>query len=87
MLRAPWEFAKAYFLRGGWLDGWAGLHASFLVAFAVGLRELQLWGLTRPAIVHSTGAREESHNLRVFNPASQAANAEDLNRRETKAAA
>ena len=43
LCRAPWRFWQSYVLRFGWLDGWAGLHASCLSAIGLYLREAMLW--------------------------------------------
>lgn len=71
LLHAPWQFVKTYFLRSAWLDGWAGLHASYLTALDVYYREMMLWSLDRPPLMQRTAAREERHALRVFDPASK----------------
>ena len=68
LVRAPWQFVRSYILRGGWLDGWAGLHASYLSAFNVYLREAMLWNLQRPAAAKRNAGRESWHELRVFDP-------------------
>ncbi len=62
--KAPWQLIKSYFLRGGWLDGWAGLQASVLSAFAVYLRESMLWELQQP--VGLSAGNEVARELKVF---------------------
>jgi hypothetical protein len=41
----PWQFFRSYVLQFGFLDGWTGLHASFLGAISIYLREAKLWEL------------------------------------------
>jgi len=69
--RAPWQFVRSYFLRFGWLDGWAGLHACRLSAFEVSLRETMLWELGKPDVARGTTVRENSRTLNVFDPAGE----------------
>jgi glycosyltransferase involved in cell wall biosynthesis len=66
--RAPWQFVRSYILRWGWLDGWAGLHASGLASLAVYLRETMLWGMQQPATGKRSIAHENGRELRVFDP-------------------
>jgi hypothetical protein len=56
-------------LRWGWLDGWAGLHASCLAAFAAYLNEAMLWELNQPAVPHRIVLRERWQGLKLFDPA------------------
>jgi hypothetical protein len=78
LLRAPWQFVKTYFVRAAWLDGWAGLHASYLSALAIYLREMLLWGMDRPPLVQRSALREEWRALRVFDPGGTAELADSL---------
>jgi hypothetical protein len=68
--RAPWQFIRAYFLRGGWLDGWAGLHACWLSALSIYLRETLLWELHEPAQTRFAAQRDGLQTLKVFDPSS-----------------
>jgi (heptosyl)LPS beta-1,4-glucosyltransferase len=67
--RAPWKFVKLYLWKGGWLDGWAGLHASYLSAHSAYLQEALLWSMWQPLEARNNAASEIRHELRVFNPA------------------
>jgi hypothetical protein len=66
--KAPWRFVRSYFLRRGWMDGWAGLQASGMAAFAVFLRESLLWNLQRPALGGHFAVCEARPPLKVFDP-------------------
>ncbi len=46
--RAHWKFIQSYILRFGWLDGWAGLHASCLAAIATYLGDLRRYDQPQP---------------------------------------
>jgi serine/threonine protein kinase len=61
--RAPFSFIQSYLYHGGFLDGWAGLHATFLTALGIYLREALLWDLRQPADTTRSSAHE---NLKVF---------------------
>jgi hypothetical protein len=50
------------------MDGWAGLQASGMAAFAVFLRESLLWNLQRPALGGHFAVREARPPLKVFDP-------------------
>jgi hypothetical protein len=76
--KAPWQFVRSYFLRRGLLDGWAGLHASYLAAFSISLRETLLWSLQRPALGRHLMAHEAWRPLRVFDPDPVAADDETI---------
>jgi hypothetical protein len=65
--RAPAQFLRSYVLHSGWLDGWAGLHASFFSAFAVYLRETLLWEMQLPPARRSL-VHDEPYQLRIFDP-------------------
>jgi glycosyltransferase involved in cell wall biosynthesis len=41
--RPVWQFVSSYVLRGGWLDGTAGLHACCLLSLRAYLREALWW--------------------------------------------
>jgi hypothetical protein len=56
---APWQFFKSYILHGGFLDGWAGLHASILPALGVYLREAMLWESQQPTAQASATTGED----------------------------
>ena len=43
ILRPPWRFFRAYFLRRGFLDGFAGLYAAILSSFAAFVRHSRLY--------------------------------------------
>ena len=64
LMQAPWQLFESYFLKGGWLDGWAGLHASVLAAFGVYLRETMLWECEQPAAASPESA--EAQKFKVF---------------------
>jgi hypothetical protein len=66
--KAPWQFVRTYFLRGGWLDGWAGLHASCLAAFSVYLREAMHWELANPVAVRRSDATNRWQESMLFDP-------------------
>jgi hypothetical protein len=66
--RASWHLLKAYLLRWGWLDSWAGLHASCLAAFTTYLREAMLWELNQPAMPQRVILRESWQGLKLFDP-------------------
>ncbi len=66
--RAPWQMFQSYFLRGGWLDGWAGLHACSLQAFAIYLRETMLWELQQPIAARRNLVGESWRELKLFDP-------------------
>jgi hypothetical protein len=64
--RVPLSFFRSYILRWGWLDGWAGLNAGFLAAFAVYLREAIHCEIDRPAfeqrpLVHDSWRQFKAH--------------------------
>jgi hypothetical protein len=65
---APSQFLRSYFLRGGWLDGWAGLHACWLSALAVCLRETLLWELYEPNAAGVAGAAIGRQTFKVYDP-------------------
>jgi aminoglycoside phosphotransferase (APT) family kinase protein len=62
--QVPWQLFRSYVLRGGWVDGWAGLHASFLSACAIYLREAMLWERQQTPLRSS--ANDEGRELKVF---------------------
>jgi len=64
--RAPWQLFKSYFLRGGCLDGWAGLHASVLSALAIYLREAMLWELQQVSSAAATSTNKPRPELRLL---------------------
>lgn len=66
--QAPWRMIQSYVLHGGWLDGWAGLHASCLQAFAIYLRETMLWELQQPAAGRRSLVGESWRELKLFYP-------------------
>ena len=67
--QTSWQFTQSYLLRMGWLDGWAGLHASCLSAFATYLREAMLWDLNQPAVPQRIVVRDSWQGLKLFDPA------------------
>ena len=67
--QASWQLMQSYLLRLGWLDGWAGLHASCLSAFAIYLREAMLWELNQPAVLQRIVVRDSWQGLKLFDPA------------------
>jgi (heptosyl)LPS beta-1,4-glucosyltransferase len=67
--QASWQLMQSYLLRMGWLDGWAGLHASCLSAFAIYLREAMLWELNQPAVMQRIVVRDSWQGLKLFDPA------------------
>jgi hypothetical protein len=67
--QVPWQFIGSYIVRLGWLDGWAGLHASCLTALAVYLRETKLWEMQQQPAAPPRGlVRDTWQPLRIFNP-------------------
>ena len=60
--------SQSYLLRMGWLDGWAGLHASCLSALATYLREAMLWELSQPAVPQRIVVRDSWQGLKLFDP-------------------
>jgi glycosyltransferase involved in cell wall biosynthesis len=60
--RAPLSLIRSYVYRRGFLDGWAGLHANFLTALGIYLREALLWDLRQPTNAHLSG----QETLKVF---------------------
>jgi glycosyltransferase involved in cell wall biosynthesis len=66
--RVPLSFLRSYVLRWGWLDGWAGLHASFLAALAVYLREAIHAEVDRPALAQRSLVHDSWKQLKVFMP-------------------
>jgi hypothetical protein len=66
--RAPWQLLKSYVFRGGFLDGWAGLHASYLSAFAIYLREAMLWEMQQPIAKRTSDAGQNWQETSVFDP-------------------
>ena len=67
--QASWQLMQSYLLRMGWLDGWAGLHASCLSALATYLREAMLWELNQPAVPQRIVVRDSWQGLKLFDPA------------------
>lgn len=45
LLHAPFRFAQLYLLRGGWLDGRAGLVVCGIMAYYTFLKDAKLWSL------------------------------------------
>jgi hypothetical protein len=66
--QVPWQFIRSYILRWGWLDGWAGLHASCLSAMSVYLREAMLWELDQPIAARRSVASDSRQELTLFDP-------------------
>jgi hypothetical protein len=66
--QAPWQFIRSYFLRFGWLDGWAGLHACWLSALSICLRDTMLWEMDQAAAAGALVVRETRQTLKVFDP-------------------
>jgi glycosyltransferase involved in cell wall biosynthesis len=64
--RAPMSFVGSYVVRWGWLDGWAGLHASFLAALATYFRGAIHSEFERPASTRRTLVDDRWSPLRVF---------------------
>ncbi len=62
------QFLKSFLLRGGYFDGWAGLDATILSAFAIYLREATLRDLERPAIQQTSIVHDRWKPLKVFVP-------------------
>jgi hypothetical protein len=71
--RAPIRFLNSYVLEFGWLDGWAGLHASFLSALAVYLHEASLREIEEPAAAQPRLVHDHWRELKVFDPSGTAA--------------
>ena len=65
---APWRFVQSYVLRRGFLDGWAGLVASGLLAFETYLHEAMLWEIERPFIARRSLVHDQWRELKVFDP-------------------
>jgi hypothetical protein len=66
--RTPLSFLQSYVLRSGWLDGWAGLHASCLAALAVYLKEAIHWEIERPDFQQRALVHDSWKQLKVFSP-------------------
>jgi (heptosyl)LPS beta-1,4-glucosyltransferase len=66
--RMPLGFLQSYFLRSGWLDGLAGLHASCLAALSVYLREAIRWEIERPDFQRRSLVHDSWRQLKVFTP-------------------
>ena len=64
----PLGFLQSYFLRSGWLDGLAGLHASCLAALSVYLREAIRWEIERPDFQRRSLVHDSWRQLKVFTP-------------------
>ena len=45
MFRPPLRFIKAYFLKGGWMDGWRGFLIACISSFGVCMKYAKLWEL------------------------------------------
>jgi hypothetical protein len=69
LFRASSKFVHSYLLRSGWLDGWAGLHASCLAAFNSYLGEAMLWELNQPAMPERILSWQ---GLKLFDPTTSA---------------
>jgi hypothetical protein len=67
---APWRFLQSYILRWGWLDGWAGLHASCLAVIEIYLRETRLWEMHQPLDLRRASSGRQ--DLKYFDPDSTA---------------
>jgi len=63
-LRPPLRFFQLYILRGGFLDGLAGLQMAMLVAFAGFLKQARLWELDQ-ALPQPDPQAEESRYTRL----------------------
>ncbi len=66
--RVPLSFLRSYVLRWGWLDGSAGLHASFMSALAVYLREAIHCEIEWPAFEQRSLVHDSWKQLKVFTP-------------------
>ena len=66
--RMPLSFLQSYILRSGWLDGWAGLHASCLTSLGVYLREAIHWEIERPDFQQRSLVHDSWKQLKVFAP-------------------
>ena len=71
--RVPLSFLRSYVLRWGWLDGWAGLHAGFLSALAVYLREAIHCEIDRPACEQQPLVHDSWRQFKVHVPNEAAA--------------
>jgi len=63
---APWQFVRSYLLRFGCLDGWPGLHACWLSALSVYLREAMLWELDQSVTAPGSADPGSRRTLNVF---------------------
>jgi (heptosyl)LPS beta-1,4-glucosyltransferase len=69
--RLPLSFLRSYVWRWGWLDGGAGLHASFLTALSVYVREMIHYELESPAFERHSLVHDTWQQLKVFAPANE----------------
>jgi hypothetical protein len=81
---ASWRLLQSLLLRWGWLDGWAGVHASCLSALQDYMCEAMLWELWQPAFARRIVVRDSWQGLKLFDPSTNdsvpaaPANAEDV---------
>ena len=65
LLGPPIRFLKSYLLKGGFLDGAAGLQVCMMTAFYAFLKEARLWELHRSPGLHAgvgvAGVEDSSH--------------------------
>lgn len=64
--QVPWSFLRSYVMRWGWLDGSAGLHASFMAALASYFRTGIQCEFERPALVRRSLVHDSWTPLRVY---------------------
>ncbi len=81
------SFVKSYIVRWGWLDGWAGLHASFLAALATYFRGAIHSETEHPASTRRTLIDDRWSQLKVFADDELAAHDASNSEAEVRAAA
>lgn len=70
IVHAPWRFFHTYFLRLGFLDGWAGLQVSILSSCYICVKLAKLWEMDFALPQPDPEARTPSGSLKLFNPES-----------------
>lgn len=85
--QVPWSFIRSYVVRWGWLDGSAGLQASFMAALASYFRTAILSELQRPALARRSLVHDTWSPLRVFSEHNESAADQSQARQSIRAAA
>lgn len=85
--RVPLSFLRSYVWRWGWLDGPAGLHASFLAALAAYFRGAIHSEVQHPAIARRTLVDDHWSQLKVFSDSAATADDQSFEPAPVRAAA